>query len=180
VTAGPRVRRCRSCRPAANTCGDALCSAYRVLGFDAVYDHDEVFQALVLARLIEPTSKLATIRVLEEIGITASSYPTISRRLPVYPTEQWRRRLAGASAAHVRLGPATLVIYDVTTLYFEIDEGDGFREPGFSKERRLEPQITVGLLTDVRGFPLQGARVRGEQGRDQGHPARHRSFRRCP
>jgi transposase len=34
-------------------------------------------------------------------------------------------------------------------------EGDGFREPGFSEERRLEPQITVGLLTDVRGFPLQ-------------------------
>jgi transposase len=47
------------------------------------------------------------------------------------------------------------VIYDVTTLYFEIDEGDGFREPGFSEERRLEPQITVGLLTDVRGFALQ-------------------------
>jgi transposase len=35
------------------------------------------------------------------------------------------------------------------------DRGDGFWEPGFSKERRLEPQITVGLLTDVRGFPLQ-------------------------
>ncbi|WP_211341656.1 IS1634 family transposase [Myceligenerans xiligouense] len=33
-------------------------------------------------------------------------------------------------------------------------EGDGFREPGFSKERRLEPQITVGLLTDQAGFPL--------------------------
>jgi transposase len=55
----------------------------------------------------------------------------------------------------VGLGPATLVLYDVTTLYFETDEGDGFREPGFSKERRLEPQITVGLLTDARGFPLQ-------------------------
>ena len=37
---------------------------------------------------------------------------------------------------------------------FETDTGDGFREPGFSKERRLEPQITVGLLTDARGFPL--------------------------
>ena len=47
------------------------------------------------------------------------------------------------------------MLYDCSTLYFEIDEGDGFREPGFSKERRLEPQITVGLLTDVRGFPLQ-------------------------
>ena len=42
----------------------------------------------------------------------------------------------------------------MTTLYFEADVGDGFREPGFSKERRLEPQITVGLLTDAGGFPL--------------------------
>jgi transposase len=39
-------------------------------------------------------------------------------------------------------------------LYFETDAGDGFREPGYSKERRLEPQITVGLLTDAAGFPL--------------------------
>jgi transposase len=46
------------------------------------------------------------------------------------------------------------VLYDVSTLYFETDAGDGFREPGFSKERRLEPQITVGLLTDAAGFPL--------------------------
>jgi hypothetical protein len=27
-------------------------------------------------------------------------------------------------------------------------------KPGFSKERRLEPQITIGLLTDASGFPL--------------------------
>jgi transposase len=40
-------------------------------------------------------------------------------------------------------------------LYFETDEGDGSASPGSPKERRLEPQITVGLLTDVRGFPLQ-------------------------
>jgi hypothetical protein len=134
---------------------DALELAYRVLGLDAACDHVEVFQALVLARTVEPTSKLEAIRVLEEIGITAPSYPTINRRLPSYATQQWRQRLAAACAAHVGLGPATLVIYDVTTLYFETDQGDGFREPGFSKERRLEPQITVGLLTDARGFPLQ-------------------------
>jgi hypothetical protein len=134
---------------------DALEVAYRVLGLDAACDHDEVFQALVLARTVEPTSKLEAIRVLEEIGITAPSYPTINRRLPSYATQEWRQRLAAACAAHVGLGPATLVIYDVTTLYFETDQGDGFREPGFSKERRLEPQITVGLLTDARGFPLQ-------------------------
>ena len=62
--------------------------------------------------------------------------------------------MSAACAAHAGLGPASLVLYDVTTLYFETDAGDGFREPGFSKERRLEPQITIGLLTDATGFPL--------------------------
>jgi transposase len=47
-----------------------------------------------------------------------------------------------------------LVLYDVTTLYFEIQEGDGYRKPGLSKERRLEPQIVIGLLVDRSGFPL--------------------------
>ena len=132
-----------------------LSTAYQVLGLDRACGGDEVFTSLTLARVIEPTSKLDSIRVLTEVGIAAPSYPTIKRRLPVYATPQWRDGLAAACAAHVGLGPATLVLYDVTTLYFETDEGDGFREPGFSKERRLEPQITVGLLTDVRGFPLQ-------------------------
>ncbi len=42
----------------------------------------------------------------------------------------------------------------MSTLYFETDAADGFRDPGFSKERRLEPQITIGLLTDACGLPL--------------------------
>ena len=52
------------------------------------------------------------------------------------------------------MGPTSLVLFDVSTLYLETDAGDGFREPGFSKERRLEPQITIGLLSDAAGFPL--------------------------
>jgi transposase len=53
-----------------------------------------------------------------------------------------------------------MVPYDVSTLYFETDAGDGFRERGFSKERRLERQITIGLLTDEFGFPLMAERSR--------------------
>ena len=133
---------------------DALSRAYEVLGFDAAADGDEVFRCLVLARIIEPTSKLDSLRVLEEIGIGPPSYATVKRRLPGYATDAWRERLAALCAAHAGLGPASLVLFDVTTLYFETDAGDGFREPGFSKERRLEPQITVGLLSDATGFPL--------------------------
>lgn len=133
---------------------DALAQVYALLGFEVATGADEVFRDLVLARIVEPASKLDTPRVLEEIGVASVSYPTINRRLRTYATASWRAKLAGACATRTGLGPATLVLYDVTTLYFETDEGDGFRESGFSKERRLEPQITVGLLTDRNGFPL--------------------------
>jgi hypothetical protein len=133
---------------------DALCRAYDTLGFDEVAGGDEVFRDLVLARIVEPTSKLDSLRVLAEVGIEPVSYRTLARRLPRYATTAWRQRLAAACATHAALGPASLVLYDVSTLYFETDAADGFRQPGFSKERRLEPQITIGLLTDAAGFPL--------------------------
>jgi Transposase DDE domain len=129
---------------------DALAWAYQVLGFDG----DEVFRALVLARIIEPSSKVDSLRVLTEAGVSPPSYRTVNRRLPVFATEAWRQAVAAACAARAVLGPASLVLYDVSTLYFETDTPDGFREPGFSKEGRLDPQITIGLLTDAAGFPL--------------------------
>lgn len=134
---------------------DALAAGYRAVGFDQVTGGDEVFQALVLARIIEPTSKLDSLRVLGETGVVAPSYRTLRRRLPVFAVEGWRTSLSSACAAHARLGPTSLVLYDVSTLYFETDTADEFRVPGFSKERRLEPQITIGLLCDADGFPLR-------------------------
>ncbi len=133
---------------------DALRRAYDTLGLDEAAAGDEVFRALVLARIIEPTSKLDSLRVLAETGVPVPSYATVKRRLPAYAETTWRKAISTACAAHAKLGPASLVLYDVSTLYFETDQGDGFREPGFSKERRLEPQITIGLLADASGFPL--------------------------
>lgn len=133
---------------------DGLCRAYRILGFDTATGGDEVFRDLVLARIIEPTSKADSLRVLAEAGIEPVDYRTVTRRLPIIAKPKVRQSLSAACAAHAGLGPASLVLYDVSTLYFETDTGDGFREPGYSKERRLEPQITIGLLTDATGFPL--------------------------
>jgi hypothetical protein len=48
---------------------DALCRGFDVLGFDQASGGDEVFRQLVLARIIEPTSKLDSLRVLAEVGI---------------------------------------------------------------------------------------------------------------
>ena len=43
----------------------------------------------------------------------------------------------------------------MTTLYFEAEREDDLRKVGYSKERRVDPQIIVGLLVDRAGFPLQ-------------------------
>ena len=144
---------------------DGLTAAYDALGFGQASGRDAVFHQLVLARIIEPTSKQDSLRVLAETGVDpVPSYATLKRRLKVWATDGFRRELAAACAKHAALGPASLVLYDVTTLYFETDQGDGFREPGFSKERRLEPQITVGLLTDTAGFPLRVEAFEGNRG----------------
>ena len=133
---------------------EALCRAYQVLGLDTATGGDEVFRDLVLARIIEPTSKADSLRVLAETGVEPVDYRTVTRRLPIFAKPAVRQALSAACAARAGLGPASLVLYDVSTLYFETDTGDGFREPGFSKERRLDSQITIGLLTDASGFPL--------------------------
>src|SRR5689334_4545786 len=142
---------------------DAVERAYRVLGFAAATGGDEVFAQLVAARIIEPASKLDSLRVLEEAGAAAASYRTVTRRLRAYAKDSWRQKISAACAAHARLGPASLVLYDVSTLYFETGAGDGFGESGFSKERRLEPQITIGLLTDQGGFPLMVSAFEGNK-----------------
>jgi hypothetical protein len=74
---------------------DALSLAYLVLGFESAGGGDDVFQALVLARIVEPTSKLDSLRVLTEAGIAPVSYRTLKRACPRTPPMRgesgWRR-----------------------------------------------------------------------------------------
>ena len=142
---------------------EALEAAWKAVGLDRLDGADEVFRQLVTARLIEPTSKQDSLRVLAEAGLSPVSYATVKRHLPSYAAEDFTRDLSRLLAGYARIGRASLVLFDVTTLYFETDKADGFREPGFSKERRLEPQITVGLLTDETGFPLRAGAFEGNK-----------------
>lgn len=132
-----------------------LTSTFDALGFNAVAD--ETFKTLVCARLVEPTSKLDTPRVLDDIGVDAPHLSSIKRALARCVERDYRTMLATACWEHVTAagGPgAALVLYDLTTLYFEAEKEDGLRKVGMSKERRVDPQITVGLLVARDGFPL--------------------------
>jgi hypothetical protein len=132
---------------------DTLSSVYDKLDFDCL--NDLVFKQLVLARIIEPASKLDTIRVLNDLGLDAPSNSGIHRCLRKIIDKGYRDLLSEACFKHVKPAALRLVLYDVTTLYFEIQKEDEYRKPGLSKERRLEPQIIIGLLVDRTGFPLE-------------------------
>jgi len=81
---------------------ETLCVAYRALGFESAAKSDNVFRDLVLARIIEPTSKIDAERVLTEVGLSPASYATVKRRLPRYAKPGWRQALAAVSAAHAK------------------------------------------------------------------------------
>ena len=133
---------------------DVLGGVYDWLGFDVLADR--VFRDLVIARIVEPTSKLDVYRVLTDLGANTVSYRTIARHLAQMGPGKYREQVAGKCFAYARdCGGLSLLLYDVTTLYFEAESEDDLRKVGFSKERRVDPQIVVGLLVVRTGFPLE-------------------------
>lgn len=143
---------------------EVLEKAYSHLGFDTV--GNDTFRKLVLARIVEPTSKADTLRVWDELGVpSAPSLSTVWRTLARAVEQDWRSQLAAAAYAHATQGgPLTVVLYDCTTLYFEAEREDSLRKVGMSKERRVDPQILVGLLVDQGGFPLEVHEFAGNKG----------------
>jgi len=134
---------------------DVLTSTYARLGFDELGDAG--FRAMVLARLVEPTSKAEVIRVLDQIGAPGVSLRTLFRSLGRAQARDYRALLASACLAHsARLaGKAALIMYDCTTLHFTNELEDDLRKVGMSKEHRVDPQVQIGLLVDPAGFPLE-------------------------
>ena len=133
---------------------DVIGAIYDWVGFDCV--GDAVFRDLVIARIVEPTSKIDSLRVLADLGSEAMSYRTIQRHLGTVTTGKYRDMIAARCFEHAaNRGALSLLLYDVTTLYFEAENEDDLRKVGYSKERRVDPQIVVGLLVDRTGFPLE-------------------------
>ncbi len=139
---------------------DVLGGVYDWLGFDAV--DDAVFRDLVIARIVEPTSKADAARVLSDLGVDTVLYRTIQPHLGKVSAGNYREQIAAKCFTHAAdRGGLSLLLYDVTTLYFEAENEDDLRKVGYSKERRVDPQIVVGLLVDRSGFPLEVACFEG-------------------
>jgi hypothetical protein len=133
---------------------ETIDTAWRQLGFDVI-DNDAFLQ-LVTARIVDPTSVSDVGRVLTDIGIAPAHRNTLVRTLRRCTDHDYRDRIARCCFEHAAASSdVSFLLYDVTTLYFEADKEDELRKVGYSKERRVDPQIVVGLLVDRTGFPLE-------------------------
>lgn len=125
------------------------------IGFDKI--EDDVFRKLVIARLSCPSSKAATVEYLKNHFDEDVDLSRIYRYLDKLNHTQ-QEKVQDISVRHTREllgGSIGVMFYDVTTLYFEADREDDLRRTGFSKEgRHKNPQIILGLLVSLNGYPL--------------------------
>jgi Transposase DDE domain len=144
----------------------------------------DLVEALIAARLLEPCSKLATARALgaetqesslgESLGVADADEDALYQAMDWLLTRQGRVEQA---LARRHLTDGSLVLYDVTSTYFE-----GRKCPlakfGHSREgRRDKLQIVFGLLTNGEGCPVAVEVFEGNTGDPKTLPAQIKKIR---
>ncbi|MDM1373855.1 IS1634 family transposase [Myroides marinus] len=125
------------------------------IGFNKI--KDPLFKDLVLYRLIYPKSKLKTTEYLYRYEQKKYSEDELYRYLDkLYDTQKDTvQKISYEHTLSILKEDIKVVFYDVTTVYFEIDNEDALRKTGFSKEgKHQNPQIVLGLLVSKNGYPL--------------------------
>jgi transposase len=144
----------------------AVLGSLRALGLDRIISTTASRQldlvcAMIVARIIQPSSKLATARGmgLDTASSSLGELLHLSRadEDDLYEAMDWlfaRQSNIEAQLAGKHLANGSLVLYDLTSSYFE-----GRHCPlatfGHSRDERSgNPQIVYGLLTDAQGCPV--------------------------
>ena len=149
-----------------NTPQAILGHIYDSIGFGAI--GDSVLRHLVIARVCQPQSKVATVEYLKSYFDEDVRLHSIYRYMDkLYNTQ--REKVQQISVGHtMRIlgGQIGIVFYDVTTLYFESapHPDDALRQAGFSKDgKTAESQIVLGLLVSEDGYPMSYSIFNGSQ-----------------
>lgn len=131
-----------------------------VLGSRSCRERDLIV-AMIVARILQPASKLATARGLKEETASSSLAgelhlgPIDDREL--YQALDWlqtRQHRIETKLAGKHLQDGTLVLYDVSSSYYT-GRGGSLVRHGYSRDGRRElPQIVYGLLCNAAGCPV--------------------------
>ncbi len=120
------------------------------------YDINAILSDLIYARILEPCSKRSSYKVASEF-LEKPSYELhdVYRALDVLGTECDLIQAEVYKNSHF-LGERNdkILYYDCSNYYFEIEQEDGNKKYGQSKEHRPNPIIQMGLFMDGDGIPL--------------------------
>ncbi|HFU3985845.1 TPA: IS1634 family transposase, partial [Streptococcus suis] len=144
----------------------------------ANYDLTKALKLLVFQRILNPTSKLATVEAQADLfGDWDLNINAIYRHLDTLNEVKNQIQLhLHQEISRLTKREGRLVFYDVTNYYFETDIPDseeqsddgeiikvGLRRRGPSKEHRPKPIVQLGLFMDTNGIPISYKLFRGNQ-----------------
>lgn len=120
------------------------------------FDLNSVLSRLIYSRIIFPSSKLKTLELSNNfIEPPNFDYNHILRSLEVISkeTDFIQAELYKNSKKYSKRNDKILY-YDCTNYYFEIEQEEGIKQYGVSKENRPNPIVQMGLFLDGDGIPL--------------------------
>jgi len=120
------------------------------------YDINAILSDLIFSRVLEPASKRSSFKTASEF-LEQPSYELhdVYRALDVLGSECDLIQTEVYKNSHF-LGERNdkVLYYDCTNYYFEIEQEDGSKKYGKSKEHRPNPILQMGLFMDGDGIPL--------------------------
>lgn len=120
------------------------------------FDLNAILTDLVYARILAPSSKQGSYEYCQTLLEPPKySLPDVYRALSVIAEESdfiQSELYKNSNFLHHR--NKRILYYDCTNYYFEIEEEDGLKRYGKSKENRPNPIVTMGLFMDSDGIPL--------------------------
>ena len=129
-------------------------SAQRRRNFE--FNVNAVVTLLVVSRLLSPGSKKRAFdekdRYFERFDFSLDDIYSALSFLASISQDVQRQMNTALTEASPR--DTSLIYYDVTNFYFEIDDEDDLRKRGVSKEKRRDPIVQMGLAMDRDGIPL--------------------------
>ena len=129
------------------------------------YDLNAVLSDLIYTRVLEPSSKSSSYKAAKkfleppsyELHDVYRALSVLAEELDFIQAEVYKNSFFFGSRND------RVLYYDCTNYYFEIEQEDGDKKYGKSKEHRPNPIIQMGLFTDGDGLPLAFSLFPGNQ-----------------
>uniref|UniRef100_UPI000B233097 IS1634 family transposase n=2 Tax=Bacillus massilionigeriensis TaxID=1805475 RepID=UPI000B233097 len=124
--------------------------------YDFDYDLNEILSRLLFLRVLHPTSKKGTFEHAKDL-LEPSHFRShqIYRALGVLAEQSDHiEEMVYKNSLNVVNRNTQILYYDCTNFFFEIEESEGIKQYGVSKENRPNPIVQMGLFMDGSGLPL--------------------------